>query len=658
VKRLGIALAAVTAFVASGGALSLPAGLQSQAAAAGPALNALALAAPSPQQQAQAVQAAQRSLTTHRAAVRGTSSDAFTVRSVMVDRDGSSHVRFDRTFKGLRVVGADVVVHSAPGGAFRGAAAAIAAPISVPTTARIPARTAAATANRAFRGTRSATGTPQLVVDTTGNAGRTQRLAWETVVRGVRADQTPSELHVFVDAATGQVIRSADRVRTGTGNSIFAGQVAISTKRVGSGFQLTDPTRGNADTTDLNQGTSGTGRTFTDADDVWGNGSTADRASAAVDAHYGAMMTFDYYKNVHGRNGIKDNGQGARSRVHYGNNYVNAFWDGTQMTYGDGANNRNPLVALDVAGHEMSHGVTENTANLDYSGDAGGLNEATSDIFGTLVEFYANNPADRPDYDIGEKINIRGDGKPLRYMYNPRLDGRSDNCWSSGTKNQDPHQASSVGNHFFYLLAVGSAGGGGFPTSPTCDNSSVTGIGNDKAGKIWYRALSTYMVSSETYAQARQDTLKAAKDLFGCGTEYAAVQAAWSAVNVSGTDSCGTDPGPGRKFENTTPVSIPDNGEAVRSPITVTGIPGNAPSALKVAVEIDHTYRGDLVVDLIAPGGRVYNLHNRAGGGADDIRTTYTVNASRDVANGTWNLRVRDVADEDVGTIEKWSLQF
>ncbi|MWL55339.1 M4 family peptidase, partial [Escherichia coli] len=141
---------------------------------------------------------------------------------------------------------------------------------------------------------------------------------------------------------------------------------------------------GNYTTDSNNQKINGT--TMTDADNVWGDGSNSNRQSAGVDAQYGADTTFDYYKSVMGRNGIWNNGNGARSRVHYDNNYVNAFWDGTQMTYGDGDRNANPLTELDVAGHEMSHGVTENTAGLDYSGDAGGLNEATSDIFGTGVE--------------------------------------------------------------------------------------------------------------------------------------------------------------------------------------------------------------------------------------------------------------------------------
>src|SRR3712207_6747959 len=122
------------------------------------------------------------------------------------------------------------------------------------------------------------------------------------------------------------------------------------------------------------------------------------------------------------------------------------------MTYGDGDNLQfKPLVSLDVAAHEMSHGVMSRTANLTYSGESGGLNESNSDIFGTMVEFYANNPADPPDWKIGEEISARG--TPLRHMDQPSLDGASPNCWTTNTKNLDVHYSSGVGNHFFYLLA-------------------------------------------------------------------------------------------------------------------------------------------------------------------------------------------------------------
>ncbi len=258
-------------------------------------------------------------------------------------------------------------------------------------------------------------------------------------------------------------------------------------------------------------------------------------------------MTFDYFKNVHGRNGIFGNGAGVPSRVHYGNNYVNAFWDGAQMTYGDGAGNAKPLVSLDVAGHEMSHGVTENVVpgGLTYSGESGGLNEATSDIFGNMVEFYANTTDDPGDYAVGEKIDIRGNGSPLRYMYNPTLDGSSHGCWSSSTNGIDVHYSSGVANHFFFNLAEGS-GATAYGTSPLCGTApAVTGIGREKAEKIWFRALDSYFVSNTRYVNtatpsntARAYSLAATADLYGfCGVEYKTVQAAWTSVNVAGPDA-------------------------------------------------------------------------------------------------------------------------
>ncbi|MET0821537.1 MAG: M4 family metallopeptidase [Aeromicrobium sp.] len=486
--------------------------------------------------------------------VRGTSADSFAVTGTSTSDDGASHVRFSRTYKGLPVLGGDLVVHLTPAERVTGTSVAQARAIKVatkPAVAKTVAQRAAESASPAASADAAAA---QLVVD--ARAG-TPALAYRTVVTGVQADgQTPSRRIVVTDASTGSVRSSDETILTpitvgtasgaapaasasptatasGTGRGIFIGTVPLSTSTGSSGYTLVDAVRGNGRTCDLKNRTSGTCTTFTDADNAWGNGSYTDRASAAVDAHYGASTTFDYFKNVQGRNGIFGNGTGVPSRVHYGNSYINAFWDGSQMTYGDGASNRAPLVAIDVAGHEMTHGVTENTAGLGYSGDAGGLNESTSDIFGTMVEFYANSSADTPDFLIGEEIDINGDGTPLRYMDDPSKDGASYTCWSSAVPGSDPHYSSGVGNHFFFLLANGS-GQSTYGNSPTCNGSTVTGIGRDKAAKIWFNALDNYMTSTETYAKARLDTVKAATDLYGASsTEVAAVKAAWSAVSVS-----------------------------------------------------------------------------------------------------------------------------
>jgi Zn-dependent metalloprotease len=387
-----------------------------------------------------------------------------------------------------------------------------------------------------------------LVVDATNG---TPRLAWRVLTGGRQADGTPSRLATYVDARTGKVIRAEQEIENvgGTGNTLYSGTVPLSVTKSGSTYQLkNDGVRGNTYSTDLANGTDSylcqvfgsgckTGTQITSTTTTFGNGTNANRATAGADAQYGSNETWDYYQSTFGRNGIFGTGKGSYNRVHYGTNYVNAFWDGTKMTYGDGdGTSYGPLVSLDVAGHEMSHGVTENTAGLAYSGESGGLNESTSDIFGTMVEFYANNPKDPGDYLIGEQFDLKKH-LGLRRMDNPASDGSSLNCWSSKAKNVDVHYSSGIGNHFYYLLAEGSGAktiGGVAHNSPTCNGSTITGIGRADAQKIWYRALTVYMTSNTNYSGARTATLNAARDLFGTGsTQYNTVAAAWSAVAVS-----------------------------------------------------------------------------------------------------------------------------
>ncbi|MEU7021600.1 M4 family metallopeptidase, partial [Streptomyces sp. NPDC046203] len=363
-------------------------------------------------------------------------------------------------------------------------------------------------------------------------------LAWETVVTGTQADGTPSRRHVITDATSGKELYSYESIETGVGNTMYSGQVTLGTSGSGS-YTLTDATRGGHKTYDLKGGSSGTGTLFTNTTNTFGNGLASNRETAAADAHYGAAMTWDFYKNELGRNGIRGNGVAAYSRVHYGNAYVNAFWDDSCfcMTYGDGSGNSKPLTSLDVAGHEMSHGLTASTAGLVYSGESGGLNEATSDIFGTSVEFYANNATDKGDYLIGEKIDINGNGTPLRYMDKPSKDGASKDAWYSGIGSVDVHYSSGPANHFFYLLSEGSGAktiNGVSYNSPTANGVTVTGIGRTKAYKIWYKALTTYMTSTTNYSGARAATLSAASSLYGASSaEYTAVANAWNGVNVT-----------------------------------------------------------------------------------------------------------------------------
>ena len=467
------------------------------------------------------------------------------LRAVVTDQDGTQHVRYDRTFKGLRVIGGDLVVENSPTGAKKDARfnASGRAAVASTTPRKSDAEARGVAARNAGRS--STVQDSELVV---WAGGASPRLAWDVLTEGFKADQTPTRLHTLVDADNGAVLHSWDEIKQGTGNSQYSGQVTLNSTQSGSSWLLKD-TLGNY-TTDLAGGTTGTGTQFTDADNIWGNGSSTSRQTAGVDAQYGAERTYAYYSSVLGRRGIWDNGTGARSRVHYGNAYVNAFWDGSQMTYGDGSGNTKPLTSIDVAAHEMSHGVTENTANLNYSGDAGGLNEATSDIFGTAVEFYANSSADVGDYLIGEKININGNGTPLRYMDKPSKDGSSPDCWSTNTKNLDPHYSSGALNHWFYLASEGSGAktiNGVSYNSATCGGApAVTGAGRSNIEKVWYRTLATKLTSSSTYAAARNGAIASAKELYGSSSATCtAVQAAFTAISVpAGTESCSTTPTP------------------------------------------------------------------------------------------------------------------
>ena len=373
-----------------------------------------------------------------------------------------------------------------------------------------------------------------------------------------------SEPVYFIDAHTGDLVWSYDNLQTqaatGSGASLYSGTQAINTFRSGTSYYMEDVSRAigtfdNRNTAKINM-TFGTitsfGSTyrFADADNLWNT--TTQRAG--VDAHYGASKVYDYFLSVHGRNGI-DGAGGPRtfvsidgstglisSTVHFGRNFNNAFWTDTknQMYYGDGdGTNFSPLVTLDICGHEMQHGITSRTAGLVYSGESGALNESWSDVFGAMVELYARGGQETTaTWWIGEDAStpsIAGDA--LRYMDTPH---RASNY--GYTANDDPdhyserytgtgdsggvHINSGIPNHVFYLVAKGGV-------HAHIPGPLVIGIGADKAARIWYKAITTYMTSSTNFAGARAATLSAATSLYGAGSaEYNAVATAWTACGV------------------------------------------------------------------------------------------------------------------------------
>ncbi len=337
---------------------------------------------------------------------------------------------------------------------------------------------------------------------------------------------------VFVDAASGTVlfenllIHPADV--NGTAVTKYSGTRTIVTDSTGTTYRLREYTRGNGiETYDMNRGTSyGSAVDFTDADNYWNN-FNSNLDEVATDAHWGTEMTYDYYYLRYNRNSINNNGFALKSYVHYDNNYVNAFWDGQRMTYGDGnGGSITPLTAIDITAHEITHGLTSYTANLVYQDESGALNEAFSDIFGTAVEWYAKPSG--ANWTMGENI-----GMTLRSMANPNLYGDPKcyhgNHWYFGTgDNGGVHTNCGALNYWFYLLSEGGSG-----INDNNDTFSVSGISIDSAGAIAYRMLTTYLTNSSQYIDARFYAIQSAIDLFGpCSPQVEATTNAMYAIGV------------------------------------------------------------------------------------------------------------------------------
>ncbi len=357
------------------------------------------------------------------------------------------------------------------------------------------------------------------------------RAAWKF---DIYAHTPMSRAYVYVDVATGEVIQDLQRIHDadvpGTAITGYSGSQTIIADSFSGSYRLRDGTRGlGVRTFDMNEGTSyGASVDFTDVDNFWNN-VNPQMDEFATDAHFGAEMTYDYYDLVHSRNSIDDAGFQLNNYVHYDVGYYNAFWDGTRMTYGDGDGSVTPLTTLDIAGHEITHGLTEFTANLIYDAESGALNESFSDIFGTCVEHYAT-PTDW-DWLIGEDI-----GSVFRSMSNPNAYGDPDTYfgtnWASltGGDSGGVHTNSGVQNFWFYLVTMGGSG-----TNDNGDAYSVTGQGWAVAEAVAFRSLTLYLTDASQYSDARFYSIQAAVDLYGgCTPEVQAVTDAWYAVGVGG----------------------------------------------------------------------------------------------------------------------------
>ena len=451
-------------------------------------------------------------------------------RTAVTPSGGMYYVTYERAYKGLPMVGGDAVVVTDGSGRVRDTVAASPAVThGIETTPTTSAEAATETAKtRLDRADDSAA--PRLVV-----LAWSQKpvLAWEALVSGISGGK-PSRQHVFVDATTGEIADSYDEVKAGTGTGYYYGAVTINTSGSGTSYSMTDSTRSG-----IRCGGQG-GSAYTGTDDAWGTGSGTNLETACVDALYSVQREWDMLGSWLGRSGINGSGGGYPIRV--GLSDVNAYWNGSYTNFGHSQDNARQATPIDVVAHEFGHAIFQTTPGGAGSGNEnGGINEATGDIFGSLTEAYANNPNDPPDYEVGEEVNLVGDG-PIRYMYNPSLAG-DPNCYSSSIPSTEVHAAAGPLNHWFYLLAEGSAPGGGKPNSPICSGgpSSVTGISVQKAGKIYMGALQR-KTSSWRYANIRTASLAAAVELYGASSaECAATKAAWTAISVpaqSGEATC------------------------------------------------------------------------------------------------------------------------
>ncbi|MBN8209134.1 peptidase M4 family protein [Bacillus sp. NTK071] len=327
-------------------------------------------------------------------------------------------------------------------------------------------------------------------------------------------DPYPANWQIFVDARDGSIVDSYNAVTegatTGYGYGVLGDYKSLNTYYSNGTYYLYDTTKpmsGVIETRTANSGSSLPGSYSVDSNNAF----TAASQGADVDANYYAGTVYDYYYNTHNRNSYDNNGATIRSTVHYGSNYNNAFWNGSQMVYGDGDGTTfAPLSgAQDVVAHEITHAVTERTAGLQYQNQSGALNESMSDVFGYFVE-----PG---DFLLGEDVytpNKSGDA--LRSLSNPEAYGQPSHMndyYNTTSDNGGVHTNSGIPNKAAYL--------------------TIQSIGKAKAEKIYYRALSVYLTPTSNFSAARSALLQATTDLYGTGSTYNSVASAWSQVGVN-----------------------------------------------------------------------------------------------------------------------------
>ena len=672
------------------------------------------------------------------------------MRKQRADR-GVRNYRYDQAWRGIPILGQDVVVSEDGAGNVRTMFGNLISGLDqdiASTTPRLGKAAALVAGKRAGLGnsiagmlTQRETTDLVVFIDDTGRGHLAYKVSF--FADGAGAPMRPV---VIVDANSGRVLKQWDNIQhalvgTGPGGNSKTGQYEYGTNYgyldVAQSGSTCTMNSTNVKTVNLNNATSNTSNTAFSYTCPRNTVKAINGAYSPLnDAHYFGNVIFNMYQAYIGQAPLSFQ---LVMKVHYRTSYENAFWDGSAMTFGDGASTFYPLVSLDVSSHEVSHGFTEQQSNLTYSGQSGGMNEAFSDMAGEAAEFYMRGSN---DWKVGADI-FKGTGA-LRYMDNPPQDGSSIDNAANFTSSMDVHYSSGVYNKAFYLLAlkpgwgtvkafqvfaranrdywtasstfnqgacgvqtaatdlgftvadvtaaftsVGvscSGGGGGGTTGGALTNGVAKAIsGATGSSQVWTLAVpagatglkfvsaggsgdadmyvkfgsapttTSFDCKSEGGTNAETCNIATAQ----AGTYHVLIKgySAFSGATLTGSYTAGGGGGSTQTYTNSTDYNIPDNNNTgITSTITVSGRSGNAPSNTQVAVNIVHTYSGDLIVELLAPDNTVYTLQNRTGGSADNIVKTFTTNLSSETINGAWKLRVKDRASTDTGYINSWSI--
>ncbi|WP_110926282.1 M4 family metallopeptidase [Bacillus massiliglaciei] len=466
------------------------------------------------------------------------------VKKVEKDELGMTHVRFNQSVNGVPVEGSEVIVHfdkNDKAVSVNGRVNETVEEASVDTNASVSSDTALDKALASVKAPEELTYEPtsELVVYPFEGKNHT---AYKVNVNFM--GDAPGNWFVFVDAKTGEVIdqyngimdAAESKTQKGVGKGVH-GDIRelhitkVKEPKTGTKFALADylhENLGGIETYDAKNDNTASNDTL-----YVGNSASfmSDYDRAAVDAHYNSEKVYEYYLNEHGRNSLDGEGMAIISKVHYGTNYNNASWNGRWMTYGDGDGEFMTSLAagLDVAAHEMTHGVITHSANLVYRNQSGALNESFADVFGAII--------DDSDWEMGEDIMApaaKADGVTvLRSLSNPN---------SVVVSNADRRAYSTNGGVYpdhmdeFYNMPESVDGGGVHVNSSITNHAAYligTELGREKLGKIYYRAITVYLTSNSDFSDARKGIVQSAIDLYGEGSEEVTVtNSAFDSVGI------------------------------------------------------------------------------------------------------------------------------